>query len=66
MNSRATIVGAIIAKDLKEFTRDRFYLFMSILGLVFYILIFWLLNQGKMPIIFLLKSQVEHQYMLIF
>lgn len=41
--SRATIVSAIIAKDLKEFLRDRFYLFMSILGLVFYILIFWLL-----------------------
>lgn len=32
-----------MAKDLKEFARDRFYLFMSILGLVFYVAIFWLL-----------------------
>ncbi len=37
------MIGAIIAKDFKEFTRDRFYLFMAILGLVFYVAIFWLL-----------------------
>jgi ABC-2 type transport system permease protein len=41
--SRPAIVAAIMAKDLKEFSRDRFYLFMSILGLVFYVAIFWLL-----------------------
>ena len=43
VGSRLAIVGAIIAKDFKEFSRDRFYVFMSILGLVFYIAIFWLL-----------------------
>ena len=43
MSSRPSIIGAIIVKDLKEFTRDRFYLFMAILGLVFYVAIFWLL-----------------------
>jgi ABC-2 type transport system permease protein len=43
MSSRPSMIGAIIAKDFKEFTRDRFYLFMAILGLVFYVAIFWLL-----------------------
>ncbi|MEA1901956.1 MAG: ABC transporter permease [Actinomycetota bacterium] len=32
-----------MAKDLKEFSRDRFWLFMSILGLVFYVGLFWFL-----------------------
>lgn len=41
--SRPAIVGAIMAKDLKEFTRDRFFFFMSILGLFFYAGIFWVL-----------------------
>lgn len=41
--SRATIVAAIVAKDFKEFSRDRFYLLISILGLVFYIAIWWFL-----------------------
>lgn len=36
-------VGAIIAKDLRLFRRDRFYLFITVLGLVFYVLVFWLL-----------------------
>lgn len=43
MSGRPAIVGAIIAKDFKEFLRDRFYLFMAVLGLVFYVVIFWLL-----------------------
>jgi len=43
VTSKSTMVRAIMAKDLKEFSRDRFYVFMSILGLVFYVLIFWLL-----------------------
>ena len=43
MSGRPAIVGAIIAKDFREFLRDRFYLFMAILGLVFYVAIFWLL-----------------------
>jgi ABC-2 type transport system permease protein len=37
------MVGAIVAKDFKAFLRDRFYLFMAILGLIFYVIIFWLL-----------------------
>lgn len=41
MNTSA--VGAIISKDLRAFSRDRFYLFMTILGLVFYVAIFWVL-----------------------
>jgi ABC-2 type transport system permease protein len=32
-----------MAKDLKEFTRDRFFFFMSIVGIVFYVAIFWVL-----------------------
>jgi ABC-2 type transport system permease protein len=36
-------VTAIIGKDLRLFLRDRFYLFITVLGLVFYVLVFWLL-----------------------
>lgn len=38
-----TAIGAIVAKDVKAFIRDRFYFFMTILGLVFYVGAFWLL-----------------------
>ncbi len=41
--SRASIVGSILKKDFLAFTRDRVYLFLTILGLVFFIVIFWLL-----------------------
>lgn len=43
MSARSAIVGAIIAKDLREFARDRFFLLMSILGLVAYVGLFWVL-----------------------
>lgn len=43
MTSRSGIVRAIMLKDLKVFSRDRFYSFMTILGLVFYVLLFWVL-----------------------
>lgn len=43
MNTRSAIVGTIIAKDLKEFARDRFFLFMSIFGLLAYVALFWVL-----------------------
>jgi ABC-2 type transport system permease protein len=43
VNARLGIVRAILAKDLREFTRDRFYVLVSILGLVFYVAIFWVL-----------------------
>lgn len=41
MNTPA--IAAIVKKDLRAFVRDRFYLFMTILGLVFYVGAFWLL-----------------------
>lgn len=41
--SRSAVIGAIVRKDLKEFSRDRFYMFITILGLVFYVLIYWIL-----------------------
>ncbi len=41
--SRSGIVAAIVRKDLMAFARDRFYLVVSIMGLVFYVLVFWLL-----------------------
>ncbi len=41
MNTSA--VAAIVAKDVRAFSRDRFYLFMTILGLLFYVGIFWFL-----------------------
>jgi ABC-2 type transport system permease protein len=39
----AGAVRAIIAKDLRLFARDRFYAFVSVLGLVAYAIIFWVL-----------------------
>ncbi len=41
MNTGA--IRAIIVKDLRAFSRDRFYLFMTILGLVFYVAVYWVL-----------------------
>ncbi len=43
MNNRSGVVKAIIAKDFRLFTRDRFFLWVSIVGLVFYVALFWLL-----------------------
>jgi ABC-2 type transport system permease protein len=40
---RPGVVGAIMAKDLRAFTRDRFFMLVTILGLVVYVFIFWLL-----------------------
>jgi ABC-2 type transport system permease protein len=36
-------VGAIVAKDIRIFVRDRFYLLVSVLSLVSYIALFWVL-----------------------
>ncbi len=36
-------IAAVVRKDLKAFARDRFYMLITILGLVFYVVIFWLL-----------------------
>lgn len=41
MNSR--VIGVIMGKDLKEFTRNRFFVFITILVLVVWIGIFWVL-----------------------
>jgi ABC-2 type transport system permease protein len=43
VSARLGIVRAILAKDLREFARDRFYLLVSILGLVVYVAVFWIL-----------------------
>lgn len=43
MSGRSGIVAAIVAKDLRAFARDRFYVVVSIVGMVFYVTIFWLL-----------------------
>ncbi len=43
MSERWRVVSAIIGKDLVAFTRDRFFLVMTGLGIVFYIGFFWLL-----------------------
>ncbi|QBI18814.1 ABC transporter permease [Egibacter rhizosphaerae] len=43
MRARARIVAAIVGKDLRLFSRDRFYLFITVLGLVFFGGLFWLL-----------------------
>jgi len=41
--SRAAIVGSIVKKDLTEYSRDRLWMFLTLLVLIFMILIFWVL-----------------------
>lgn len=36
-------IGAIIRKDLREFSRNRFFVFITLLVLVFYVAMFWFL-----------------------
>ena len=41
--SRPAIVAAIIAKDVRDYTRDRLWLFLTAFSLAFLIVLFWLL-----------------------
>lgn len=41
--SRPAIIGAIVAKDLREYLRDRLWLFLTALSLAFLIVVFWVL-----------------------
>ena len=41
--SRTSIVWSIIKKDLKDYSRDRLWMFLTVLTLVFMIAIFWVL-----------------------
>lgn len=41
--SRASIVWSIVKKDLKDYSRDRLWMFLTVLTLVFMIAIFWVL-----------------------
>jgi len=41
--SRAGIIGAIVLKDLREFSRDRLWILLTPLALVWVIVVFWLL-----------------------
>lgn len=41
--SRKAIIGAIMKKDLKEFTRDRLWVILSALSVVMFAVLFWLL-----------------------
>lgn len=41
--ARLSIIGTILKKDLTESLRDRLWILLSALGLVFYVVIFWLL-----------------------
>jgi ABC-2 type transport system permease protein len=43
MRDRLGIIGAIIRKDLKAFSRDRFYVLITALGLVTYVAMYWFL-----------------------
>jgi len=43
MTSRASIIRAIILKDLRLFSRDKFFVYMTIIGLVAYVGLFWVL-----------------------
>lgn len=41
--SRLSIILSIISKDFKEFLREKVYVLLSIIGLIFYVGIFWAL-----------------------
>jgi ABC-2 type transport system permease protein len=43
MRQRLRVIGAIIAKDVRVYARDRFYVVVTLLGLLAYIAVFWLL-----------------------
>lgn len=43
MASRASIVWAIILKDLREFSRDKFFMYVTVIGLAAYVVLFWVL-----------------------
>ena len=43
LRARVDIVKAIVAKDLRTYARDRFYVLVTVMGLVAYIGIFWVL-----------------------
>jgi ABC-2 type transport system permease protein len=43
VGGRAGIVASILVKDVRMFARDRFYVVVSVIGLVFYVLVFWIL-----------------------
>ncbi len=34
-------IGALVAKDLRLFFRNRFFAFVTVLGLVFYVIVYW-------------------------
>ena len=42
---RPHAVTAIMGKDLREFSRDRFFMVVTVLGLVFYVGIYWFLPE---------------------
>jgi len=39
--SRASIIGSIIRKDAKEYSRDKFFTLITLMGLVAYVVMFW-------------------------
>lgn len=41
--SRLAIIGAILRKDFVDFSRDTVYVFLSVLGLVAYVVMFWVI-----------------------
>lgn len=43
MTSRSEVIGAFLSKDLRTHARDRFYVVVSIVSLVFFVGVFWLL-----------------------
>ena len=43
MASRASIIWAIILKDLRQFSRDKFFMYMTVIGLAAYVVLFWVL-----------------------
>ncbi len=43
---RGAIIAAIVRKDIREYTRDRFFTIMTVVGIIAYVALFWLLPAG--------------------
>ncbi len=57
--SRAAIVASIFRKDLKEYSRDKLYLFLTALALVFFIGIIWIMPDSVSETIVLGMHQTD-------
>jgi len=60
VTSRASIIWAIILKDLRLFSRDKFFMYVTVAGLAAYVALFWVLPNSVSETI---RVAVHHEGM---